>query len=164
MTTERDLIISELKIRQKAQFNIVELYHSISAWFDINKYGMFETEHEEKVDKGKKSIFIKFRGFKEIDDYTKFQIDIALTVKDYEIIEGDKEKLLDGNLDTGIKGIITTDYEDRWDKSPFIKFIKGVADKFFSPKKRDRERKDLKNDCYDLHHKVKAFLNLHKFR
>ena len=164
MTTERDLIIKELKIKQKAQFNMVELYHTIKAWFDINKYSVHETEHEERIDNGKKLLLIKFRGFKEIDDYTKFQIDYAITVKDYELTEGDKEKLMDGNFGTAMKGLIITDYEDNWGKSPVIKFIKGVADKFYSANKRERERKDIENDCYDLHHKVKSFLNLHKFR
>jgi hypothetical protein len=164
MTTERDLIISDLQIKQNAQFNMVELYHSVKAWFDINRYSVFEVEHEETVDKGKKSLIIKLRGFKEIDDYIKFQIDLTLKIKNYELIEGDKEKLMDGGLNTGIKGIVTTDYEDRWGKSPVIKFLKGVSDKFYSAKRRDRERKELKNDCYDLHHKIKAFLNLHKFR
>ncbi|MCD4760081.1 hypothetical protein K8R33_04290 [archaeon] len=161
---EKDAVVIDLKIKQKAQFNLVELYHSVKAWYEINKYVFYEFFHEEKVDAGKKSLVIKWRGIKELDEYTKFELNISLIIPKYEMIKGEKEKLIDGPLNIGFKSFVITDYEDKWNKTPVMKFMKGVSDHFFTVKKREKFRKELENDTYDLYNKIKSFLNLHKFR
>ncbi len=161
---ETDTVIKELLIKQKAQFDIIELYHTIKTWFDINRYSLQETEHEEKIDKGKKSISIKFQAKKTIDDYTKFEMTLNFSLSNYEIIKEENKKLLDGSLKIKISSQLKVDYEEKWEKKPIMKFLRGVSDKFFNKNRRDLYKKELEDDSYDLYNKVKSFLNLHKFR
>lgn len=164
MPVEQDMVVKELEISQKAQFNMIEFYRSSKAWFDINRYRFYEKEHEEKVEKGKKSLKIKWRALKEVDDYSTFRIDLSISLANYEIIKEENEKLTEGKLKIRFSSRIITDYEEKWSKSPAIKFLRGVSDKFFTAKKTEMYRKELKNDTFDVYNKIKSLLNLHKFR
>jgi len=161
---EEEPVVDDLSISHKSEFNMIELYHTLKDWFEINKYNFYERDHEETVSNGKKSLKIKWRGLKDADDYTRYRIDVSISLSNYEIKTQDKEKLTEGNLSLGFSSRIIEDYEERWSKGPFSRFFRDLADKFFKTNKREMFKKELKNDTYDIYTKAKSFLNLHKFR
>ena len=162
--SEVDHIIEDLAISQKTQFNLVELYNSLKHWFEINGYSFFERTYDDIVKKDKKDVKIKWEGSKIMDDYTKSYINVLFKIKDYEIVESPKEKLVEGNLSISFDADIETDYEEKWTHSPIWRFLRGVSDKYFTEKKRNIYEKELKEDTYDLYNKTKSFLNLYKFK
>ena len=162
--SEIDNIIKDLKINQKAQFNLIELYKALKYWFETNGYLFFEREYEDIVKKTKKDVKIKWEGLKKIDDYSKFIIRVIFKIKNYEIVETEKEKLVDGSLAISFEAEIETDYEERWEHRPIWKFLRGVSDKFFTEKRRKIYERELTEDVYDIFHRTKSFLNLYKFR
>jgi hypothetical protein len=162
--SETDHIVKGLKINQKAQFNLINLYKTLKYWFEINGYSFFEKEYEEIVKKNKKDVIIKWIGSKTIDDYSKAIVRVKFKIKDYEIIETEKEKLVNGSLGISFESDIVTDYEERWEHRPIWKFLRGVFDKFLSEKRRELYEKELTEDTYDIFHRTKSFLNLYKFR
>ena len=99
-----------------------------------------------------------------MDDYTKIEIKAEIDLKDYEIIEGKSEKLTNGKLNLKFKSMMVTDYEERWDKKPFLKLLRAISDKYFMANKFSVYKKEIKNDTYDVYNKTKSFLNLQKFR
>ena len=44
MAGETDIIVKELIIEKKAQFNMIELYKTLKSWFELHSYGFFEKE------------------------------------------------------------------------------------------------------------------------
>ena len=161
---EIDHVVKDLIINQKTQFNLIELYKTLKYWFEINGYSFFEKEYEDIVKSGKKDVVIKWEGSKPIDDYSKFYVYLKFKVKDYEIIETTKEKIIEGSLKISFSSDILTDYEERWENKPIWKFLRGVSDKFFTERRRKIYEKELKDNTYDLFNKTKSFLNLYKFR
>jgi hypothetical protein len=161
---EKVAIIPGLVIKQNAQFNMIDFYHSLKAWFELNRYNLVETQYEEKTVNAKKNLSIKWTGTKEIDDYTQFELGVGISLGNYEIISTEKEKLASGALKIKFSSKMVTDYEDKWSNKPFMKFMRDVADKYFSTEKSEVYKKELKNDTYDIYNKAKSFLNLQKFR
>jgi len=162
--SEVDSIVKDLKINQKAQFNLIELYKTLKYWLETNGYSFFEKEYEDIIKKTKKNVNIKWVGSKKIDDYSKLIIRVTFKIKNYEIVETEKEKLVSGSLSISFKSDIETDYEERWEHRPIWKFLRGVSDKFFTEKRRGIYEKELTEETYDLFHRTKSFLNLYKFR
>ena len=161
---EIEHIVKELSLSQKAQFNLVELYRTLKHWFEINGYSFFEREYEDIIKSGKKNVTIKWEGSKNIDDYSKFYIFIKFNIKNYELVDTPKEKLIEGSLKLSFGSDILTDYEYKWENKPIWKFLRGVSDKFFTDKKRKFYETELENETYNLFNKAKSFLNLYKFR
>ena len=161
---EIEHVTKSLSLTQKSQFNLVELYKTLKHWFEINGYSFFEREYEDILKSGKKEVMIKWEGSKNIDDYSKFYIFVKFNVKNYEIFDTPKEKIIDGSLKLSFASDILTDYEYKWEHKPIWKFLRGVSDKFFTERKRKFYEKNLKEDTYDLFNKSKSFLNLYKFR
>jgi len=161
---EIEHVVKELSLSQKAQFNLVELYRTLKHWFEINGYSFFEREYEDLIKSGKKNVTIKWEGSKNIDDYSKFYIFIKFNIKNYELVDTPKEKLIEGSLKLSFWSDILTDYEYKWENKPIWKFLRGVSDKFFTDKKRKFYEAELKNETYNLFNKAKSFLNLYKFR
>ncbi len=161
---EKISVVSGLTIKQNAQFNMIDLYHSLKAWFELNRYSLLESEYEEKQAGTKKNLTIKWAATKEIDDYSQFEIKVSISLGNYEIVNTEKEKLTSGALKVKFDAMLVTDYEDNWSNKPFLKFMRDVADKYFTTEKSTIYKKELKNDTYDLYNKAKSFLNLQKFR
>lgn len=162
--SEKDKVVKELTIKQKAQFNMLEFYKFLSSWFEVNRYVFYETNYDDKTDAGKKSLKIKWTGSKDVDDYYQFKVQVTLELKNYEIIEGEKEKLVDGDFKIELSSTLVSDYEEKWENGPVMKFLRATADKFFFTGKREKYIKELRDDTYDIFDKVKSFLNLQKFR
>ena len=152
---EKVAIVSGLQISQNAEFNMIDFYHSLKAWFELNRYNLVESEFDEKTVNSKKNLTIKWTGTKEIDDYTQFEIGITISLGNYEIISTEKEKLASGSLKIKFSSKMVTDYEDKWSNKPFMKFMREKSETY---------KKELKNDTYDIYNKAKSFLNLQKFR
>lgn len=161
--SEQDYIVKELKISQSAQFNMIELYKTLKAWFEINRYGFFEKDYEDVIKKQRKSVKIVWEGQKEIDDYTRYVIMVKLKLDNYQIIEAKREKIVDGKITISFESLIESDYEEKWEDRPIWKFIRSVSDKYFTAKKRGKFEKEVEEDTRDLFHRVKTFLNLYKF-
>ncbi len=163
---EADWIIrgDNLVIQKKAQFNMIDLYRTLKAWFDLNGYIFHEKEYEDTIRKDKKSVAIKWAGQKYIDNYTRLVIELSITLKKYEIIETKQGKTVEGALTIKYEAYIETDYEERWENSPFLKFTRGIFDKFIATGKRERQEKEIKDDTYDIFNRTKSYLNLQKFK
>ena len=161
--SEKDYVVRELKISQGAQFNMIELYKTLKTWFEINRYSFFEKSYEDITKKQIKSVKITWEGQKEVDDYTRYVIEIKLKLDNYEIVQTQKEKLVDGKITLSFESFIESDYEKKWEDKPIWKFIRSVSDKYFTAQKKVRFEKEVEEDTRDIFHKTKTFLNLYKF-
>ena len=115
---EVDHIIKDLVIEKKAKFNMIDLYRTLKAWFDLHTYTFHERNYEDIIKNGKKSVKIKWEGRKLFDDYTSSKIILNISLINYETIETKQGKLVEGNLKISFEGDLETDYEEKWSKKP----------------------------------------------
>jgi hypothetical protein len=164
--SELDYVIREgdLVIKQKATFNLLELYNTIKSWFKLNKYTLFEKKYEDTIKEESRYSKIKFVSSKKIDDYTKFRIDIGLDISNYKTIESKKNRLVEGTVTIKFESYLDSDYEERWENNPFYKFFRGIFDKIISQDKFSKYEEELREETYELYDKIKAFLNIVRFQ
>lgn len=161
---ECDYVIRDLVIKQKASFNMIELYNTLKEWFRLKGYILYEKEYDDKIKNNKKDTKIKWEATKAIDDYTLFTIELSMKISDYKIISTKKEKLVDGSLKMEFKSYIETDFEEKWESNPLLKFIRGTYDKVMNTEKRKKYEKTLNDNTHEAYNKTKFFLNMYKFK
>ena len=161
---EYDYTIRNLVIKQKATFNLIELYNTLKEWFSFHGYTLFEKEYNDEIKGNKKNLSIKWEAKKEIDEYLSFGINIGIKITNYKIITSKKEKLMEGNLKIEFESYKESDYNERWERTILTKFIRGAYDKMINNKKYEKYEKTLKNQTIEVFNKTKFFLNMYKFK
>jgi len=164
---EKDYVIPpDTKIKQKALFNLTEMYMMMYYWFDRHGYDLNEKEYIDKTTASGKEIHIKWISERKVTDYIKFVVEIGFFVyglNEVEVEEGNRKFKMDrGDLEMRFRAYILKDYEGRWEK-PFLKFLREVYDKYIFGSKLELYEGDLYEETYLLMDEVKAFLNLHRF-
>ena len=159
-----DIIVKGLAIEKEAQFNMVELYRTLKAWFDLHEYNFIEKEYKEVAANEKKNVAIKWVAEKPASDYSKFVIRIGISLKNYEIIETKNGKQVDGKIIIKFSAEIASDYAGNYAGKPKLRLSRAIFDKFISTNKTDKLEKEIKQDTEDIFNKTKSYLNLHKFR
>src|SRR3989338_7325490 len=97
---------------------------------------------------------------KDIEDYTRFQIDVKFYIKGRHINIKRKGKGIKGDIKVLFAGILITDRDSRWE-TPFYHFLRSFYDAFSQRDKFKAYRVKLDNEVNNLYNEVKAFLNLH---
>jgi hypothetical protein len=160
---ETDTIIKDLSIVKKAQFNMIDLYKTLKAWFDLHEYDFYERQYDDMQKGDKKAVKIKWEGQKEVDDYHKFKVKLGISLGNYDIVETKKGKSVEGDLKIGFKAQIQSDYDSKWATNPFSRFFRGIFDKFIATSRREKYEKEITQDTHDIFNRTKTYLNLEKF-
>ena len=58
------------------------------------------------------------------------------------------------------KGVFERDYEDKWEKKPLWKFLRGIYDKYIVRTTLDEYQGKLSSQAVDFVKEVKSFLQL----
>lgn len=163
---EHDWIIrgDKLVISKSAQFNMIDLYRTLKAWFDLHGYNFYEREYDDLIKGDKKSVKIKWEGQKYVDNYVRYMINLSISLKNYKLIETKQGKITEGSLSIKYEAALETDYEEKWENNPVMKFTRGVFDKFIATGRRERYEKEVIEDTHDIFNRTKSFLNLQKFK
>jgi len=162
--SEVDFIVKELEIKQKSKFNMIELYRTLKEWFEHQGYTLFEKEYNDIFKNNKRDLKLKWEAQKEIDDYTKFIIEISMKIKNYKILTTKTEKLVEGTLTVNFEAVIESDYEDKWSSNSIQLFIRGIYDKLLNTTKVQKNEKKLSDNVHEVFNKTKFFLNMYKFK
>ena len=163
---QRDIVASGIKIKQRAVFNLDELYKIMWRWFELYGYDMQELEYRDSLEGGSKHLEIKWRSKKQIDDYLEFHILTNFLILGLEKVEieqdGVKTKADKGEVEMSFTAFINKDPEDKWDKG-LNKIIRNTYDKYIIRSRIESLEGELYEELYKLLDEVKAFLNLHRF-
>lgn len=166
--TQQDYVLRDLKIRQKAVFDLKELYKIMHNWLKFYGYIEFnELDYLEKDEENGKHIEIRWLALKKADDYVKFAIEIQFRIANLKdiTIEKDNKKVKSskGEISLNFKAYLLKDYEDVWEKRPGVRFMREAYDKFVIKGKLERYEKDLADETHKLMSEVKSFLNMRKY-
>ena len=101
---------------------------------------------------------------KEVTDYFKFVINVEIFILGLVPTEierdGKKEKTNEGNLRMKIRAEVVKDYEERWEKKPMSKFMRGIYEQYIIRNTVDEYEERLVTEATNFSNEVKAFLEL----
>ena len=145
-----------LVIRQDAEFDLKAFHKALYQWGIENKYNYNEKTMQEKAKSHGKEIDIVWEYDRKVTDFIKFKVTVALWgvgmnhTKDGKI-KGKVEVILDSEMEM--------DWQNRWDTTPFHKFLRKVYIFYFKKQYFLNYAGKCWEDTYSLHAVVKSHLN-----
>ena len=162
---EQDKVF-EGKIKQTDIFNFKDLYTFLYKWLVDDGYKVDEKVYSEKVTAGGKEIDIEWEAKKKISDYFKFVMKAKWKILGMNSVEVEhpetkkKDKMDKGQVEIKVTAIIEKDYESRWENNGFLKFLRGVYDKYIIRGRIEDYEKKVFGECDDFLSQAKGFLTL----
>ncbi len=166
--SQKDIVVPNIKIKDRSIFSLDELYKMLVRWFELNGYDFQEQEYrDEDMGEGKKHLEIKWYAEKKISDYFKFVIETNFLIVGLESVEvekgGIKYKTNKGEIEMRIKSYIEKDYDSKWERTVMMQFLRAVYDKYLIKSRIEGYEGLLYEETYKYMDETKAFLNLHRF-
>lgn len=161
---EKDNVIPAQKVRHKGLFDFAEAYRFCYTWFLDNGYDLVEKNYTEKITAKGKEIEIEWFALRKISDYFRFTIKTnwrVLGMTDAEVEEnGKKIKINSGDIEVKFTIVLEKDYEAKWEGSAFLKFLRGVYDKYIIRARIDQYEGKLVGEVNELISQMKSFFAL----
>jgi len=161
--TELDTVSSG-KVKFKGIFDFKELYRFLYTYLVDNGYFVVEKEYTEKNNQNGKEVVVKWDARRKISDYFRFYIKVnwrIIGMKDADVEKnGEKLTLNKGDNEVEIVSIIEKDYENKWDKNEFAKFLRGVYDRYIIRGRIDDYEGKIFTEANEFAAQVKAFVAL----
>ena len=130
---EKDQVYSQ-KVKHTGIWDFKETYRYLYDWLIDNDYLVTEKNYNEKITPTGKEIEIIWEARRKISDYFRFIIKVdwrILGMTDVEVEEdGKKVNMNKGSTELKVNAILEKDYEHRWVNSGFLKFLRGVYDRY----------------------------------
>jgi len=131
---EKDILFRQ-KIRHTGVFDFKELYRILFEWLVDQGYDVNEKQYKEIIGAGNaREIEVEWKATRKVSDYFKFMLEMKwhlLGITNVEVeIDGKKQKMQKGQFEIEVRSTLLKDYEERWTKTPFVKFLRGLYDKY----------------------------------
>ncbi len=158
---EKDNVFAT-KIKQSGIFDFKDFYRFAYEWLDGEGYDVAEGKYSEKISPGGKEIEIEWEAKRKISDYFRFVAKVRWRItgmKDVEVQKnGEKINMNKGTVEIRSKGVLEKDYEHRWEDNPFLKFLRGVYDRYIIRARIDQYETKLIEEVDEFIGQCKAFL------
>lgn len=160
---EKDIVYKG-KIKHLGIFNFGEFYKFCYNWLIEKDYLVTEKNYSEKIKADGKLVEILWEGRRKISDYFRFVLKIQwriIGMTDVEVQrEGIKLKLNKGELEMTFTATIEKDYEHRWENTAFLKFLRGVYDRYIIMGRIEKYEERIFQEVDEYIAQAKAFLVL----
>ncbi|MBT3404540.1 hypothetical protein HN832_03630 [archaeon] len=161
---EKDILFSS-KLKHKGIFNFAAFYKFCYDWLEAETGLLLqESKYAEKLSGDMKEIDIEWNGFTKLTDYFRFDMKVTfkiLAMKQVEIVQdGKKIKTNEGQVEMGVKGILTRDWQGAYEKSAFQKTLRTIYDKWLIPSRIDQFEGKVIGDSDEFLGQAKAWLSL----
>ena len=158
---EKDQIFSG-KMKYTGIWDFKETYRFIYSWFIDKGYKILEKGYTEKIKADGKEIEVHWEAKRKISDYFRFVIKadwLILGMTDTEVQkESVKMKMNKGYIEIKFTAILEKDYEHRWENSGFLKFLRGVYDRYIVKSRIDYYEDKLLQETDEVIAQTKSFL------
>lgn len=164
---EKDTIFQTKLKAKNCFFNYPSYYKFCYDWL-MNEIGLnsfTEKGYSEKISGDSKEIDIKWEGSKKITDY--FQMDVKVTfkilaMKKVEVVKDGVKKVVDNaaSNEVAIKGLLVHDFQGKFEKTAWGKFIRGIYERWIIPERVDEMEGKVFGDLDEFTGQIKAYLAL----
>lgn len=160
---DKELILKE-KVEQTGVFDFAKLYSFAHTWLTNEGYGVAEEKYSEKNTGNTRNISVEWKATRGLSDYFKTEGKIKIEVKelaDVEVeIDGKRIKSNKGELSIEFAGNLIKDPDNKWETSPFNRFMRDLYNKYVIPAKVDEMRGKVGDDVKKFKESIKEFLNI----
>ena len=161
---EKDTIFSS-KIKYDGIFLFKNFYKFCYDWL-VEETGLDIAEHKysEKLTGNSKNIDIEWAGERKVTDYFKFEIKVVFQIINLTEVElnqnNAKIKTNKGSVNLSVKGNLIRDYDGKFEKDAFRKFLRSIYEKWVITSRIDQMEEKLIGDCDEFLSQAKAYLDL----
>ncbi len=152
-----------VKLNQKSVFKIKDFYTFL--YNTINNQGF--TIFEDEFSSNGPVVSFEWSCEKKVDDYIKYKLWLSTKItkeKDVVVKRGEiSEPMIRAQVEFKLKGIIVTDWQNRWETNPFVKFLKAIYDRYLYKSTFDLRKKKLVEIVNLIENEVKSFFELPRF-
>ncbi|MEM2772466.1 MAG: hypothetical protein QXR88_01295 [Candidatus Pacearchaeota archaeon] len=155
--------IYETKVKYSGIFDFKNIYTLIFEWLSDMGYFVVEKEYSEKIKAEGKEIEIKWICTKKVTDYFRFIINVNWRIDNLQEIEITKEKKIrtnKGNIEIKFSAILERDWQNKYEVSPFHKFLRAVYEKYIIPNRIEQMEEKVTEEVLDIVNNIKAYLIL----
>jgi len=159
---EKDKVWSG-KLKHTGIVDFKELYNFCYTWLTDEDYFVIEKNYNEKITPQGKEVEIQWVAFRKISDYFRFELKftwrVILTPIEVEK-NGKKIKADKAYIEIKIDGVLQKDYEHRWENNSFLKFLRGLYDRYIIRGRIEDYETKLYDEIEEFRRQVKSFLAL----
>ena len=156
--------ISETKVKHEGLFDFKETYRFLYTLLTDMEYTVEEKGYVEKVKPTGKEVEISWDVERKISDYFKYKMSVRwliLGMTSKEVVkEGMKTKMNKGVLEIKFACFLEKDYENRWETTAFLKFLRGIYDNYVIRGRIDDYEDKVFSEMTEVAEQLKAFLAL----
>lgn len=161
---EKDTIYAS-SVKDTGVFSFSDVYNFCYDWLtEETNLILTEDKYKEKLSGNAKNINVEWTGIRKITDYFKFEIKIEfeiINLTEVEVVKDDaKTKTNKGQIQIKVKGILVRDYQGKFERTAFKKFLRSIYEKWVIASRIDEYEEKLFKDCDEFLAQVKAFLDL----
>jgi len=160
---EKEKIFSS-KVKYGEIFNFAEYYKFCHDWLEDEGFWLVEDKYVEKLKGDAKEIDVEWSCTKKITDYFKFEVKVKFKVINMKKIEitynGNKINTNKGTVETNVTGTLLRDYESKFEQNGFLKFLRGVYEKWVIPSRVEELEDKLADLCNDFLGQAKSYLDI----
>ena len=162
---EKDTIYSS-KIKYTGIFNFAEFYRFTYDWLmdETQLNHMEESKYKEKIKGDAKEVEVEWNGEKKITDYFRMEIKVefrVLGLKKIEIVQdGQKIKTNEGDVEVKVKGVLSRDYDAKFESNATKKWMRVIYEKFVIPSRINEMEGKVAGWCDEFLTQSKAYLSL----
>jgi hypothetical protein len=162
-----EMMVSKAKASYTGIFSIDDYYKLLFDLFRGLGYDVEENKYSHKTSPTGDEMAIEWNAVKKVDDYSQFKIWAKTEVKDLEKVQvqigGSPSVKNKGMCSLELKAHIITDYENRWEINPVLKFMKGIYDVYFYKSTFDTWKTKVVLDMHTIENEIKSFFNMQRF-
>ncbi|OIO40258.1 hypothetical protein AUJ10_03725 [Candidatus Pacearchaeota archaeon CG1_02_31_27] len=152
------------KVKYGGIFDFKDAYTFLSNWFIDEDYVLEEEKYTEKVGESGKYVEVKWNAWKKISDYFKFEIKVKWEIFNMTTVEiekgGKKIKLNKGGNEVDFKGYLVRDWENKWETTPWKKFMRSVYDRFIIRARLEDYEFEVLEETKEAVEQLKAYFSL----
>ncbi len=157
-------LIDGKELAYEGLMDVRKLLFHIDNWLKEKHYDKVENKNYEEVYEDGKQIVIELRPYKKLSDYVKSEMRIFMVfsrLRDAEVeVGGAAREVQRGRAQLSFDSYLVTDYEHKFERTPFFYFFRTVADKFFERGYIERCKDQCMGDCNALQEEIKGDLNM----
>ena len=161
---EKDTVFSS-KMKYSGIFSFKDFYKFCHEWLTQETgLSISEEKYSEKITGDSKEIDVVWAGEKKITEYFKVEAKIEMKVLGLTQVEleqkGIKTKTNKGEIEVKIKGVLSKDWQGKFETSAYKKFMRGIYQKWIIASEIDEYMGKIAGDSDEFLSQAKEFLDL----
>ena len=162
-----EIAIAKARTKFSGIFSIKDYYRLLYDIFRSLGYDVEEQKYKHAVKPEGDEIELEWQCWKKVDDYARLRIfakTLVVGLQKVQVqVEGAQTTKEKGSCELELKCFVQTDFENRWEVNPMLKFMKGVYDTYIYRPTFATWRDKVAGEMHTVENEMKAFFNMQRF-